>query len=117
MILLIYNYDKTVGTVEKIGIFIFSVVYGTFLLTDVMVPEYVWPIVTSSNFLFNMGARLPQIYGNWVNKSTGVLSFVTFLLSWLGSLARTATVLMESDDPFYNFQFILSATFNTIIIA
>ena len=101
---------------EKIVFIISFSAYTVFLITDTSVPEDYWQIASGSNMLLNIMARVPQIYSNFANKSTGVLAFITFFLAWIGALARTATVLLESDDPLYNFTFVLSATFNTIII-
>ena len=46
-------------------------------------------------------SRLPQIYTNFRNKSTGQLAFFTFFLGFAGSAARLATVLVETDDFLY----------------
>mmetsp|Transcript_34729 Transcript_34729/g.45679 ORF Transcript_34729/g.45679 Transcript_34729/m.45679 type:complete len:113 (+) Transcript_34729:502-840(+) len=82
-----------------------------------MVPEAAWPIVAGSCIFMNCMARMPQIYSNFANKSTGVLSFVTFFLAWAGSMARTIGVLLASSDRLYQLQFVVSAGLNTTIIA
>jgi mannose-P-dolichol utilization defect protein 1 len=43
-------------------------------------------------FLF---ARLPQIWKNFKNKSTGELSFLTFFMNFAGSIVRVFTSLQE----------------------
>jgi hypothetical protein len=53
---------------------------------------------------------------NWRNQSTGVLAFVTFFLAWAGTIARTGTVLFESDDKLYQAQFLLSVILNSVIM-
>ena len=68
---LIYNYDKTIGTVEKLAFVAFISVYLTVLLMDSVVPEHVWPLVSSSCIIFNMLSRVPVIYQNFVSKGTG----------------------------------------------
>ena len=59
-------------------------------------------IILSKYFLIDtfsdICSRLPQIYTIFSTKSTGSLAFLTVLLTWLGSIARLATVLNESDD-------------------
>ena len=45
-----------------------------------------------------------------------MLSFITCFLAWAGAIARTAGVLVVSDDKLYCMQFILSLVLNTIII-
>ena len=116
VILLIYQYDKTISIVEKFLFCAFFVAYSFVLLTPSFLPEEAWPLVSSSCVLLNISARVPQIYNNWSEGSTGVLAFATFLLSWLGSIARTATVFIESDDTAYRMQFLISLVLNTIII-
>lgn len=49
-------------------------------------------------------------------KSTGQLAFVTCLLQFGGIIARTATVLFESDDFMYQVQFLVALFFNGLIM-
>ncbi len=60
-------------------------------------------------------SRLPQIYTNYSNKSTGLLSFFTFILSFAGAAARLGTVLFETDDLLYQMQFMTSVFLNGFI--
>ena len=53
---------------------------------------------------------------NFKNQSTGQMAFVTFLLSFLGSVARLGTVLNESDDFMFRLQYIISFVLNLGII-
>jgi len=48
--------------------------------------------------------------------STGQMAFLTFLLNFLGSIARVGTVLQESDDFMFRLQYCTGLFFNTIII-
>ena len=117
VILLIYNYDKSISLVEKLLFVALISTYATWLLMDTSVPEEAWPFVTSSCILCNCMSRMPQIYSNFSNKSTGVLSFITFFLGWAGSTARFIGVLFASDDIMFISQFAISAFLNTTIIA
>ena len=101
VLLLIYKYDKTIGLGEKIGFVAFIGGYLTVLLMDTIVPEHIWPFVSSSCIIFNVMSRIPQIYSTFQAKSTGQLAFLTFFLAWAGSVARLATILIESDDLLY----------------
>lgn len=116
ILLLIYHYDPDVSLIEKIVFVAFFASYPTWLIMDTAVPETVWPMIPSSCLLFNILSRIPLIYSNFTSKSTGVLSFITFLLAWGGAVARLATVLIESDDPLYKAQFIMSTCLNTMIM-
>ena len=115
IILLIYHYDKTVSFVEKVFFLGFFAGYGFVLLQDQHVPEEAWNVLSGSNIILNLLSRVPIIWSNFSNKSTGVLAFATFFLGWAGSVARTATVFIESDDPMYLLQFIVSLFNNTVI--
>ena len=66
--------------------------------------------------ILDMMAKLPQIYTNFSNKSTGQMAFATFFLSFAGSGARMATVFFESDDPLFKLQFLSSFLLNFMII-
>jgi prolipoprotein diacylglyceryltransferase len=49
-------------------------------------------------------------------KSTGQMAFATFLLTFLGSVARLGTVLVESDDFMFKLQYIVGFILNLMII-
>jgi len=61
-------------------------------------------------------SRVPQIMANYRNQSTGQLAFFTFALSFLGTVARLGTVLLETDDFLYQLQFILALFLNGVIV-
>ena len=44
------------------------------------------------------------------------MAFFTFALSWVGSIARLGTVLVESDDFMFRLQYITGTILNTFII-
>lgn len=44
------------------------------------------------------------------------MAFATFLLAFVGSIARLGTVLIESDDVMFKFQYIVGCFLNSIII-
>ena len=63
-------------------------------------------------------SKIPQIMTNFRNNSTGQLSFFTFLLNFLGGIARLGTVIFErGDDVWYVLQFLLSVGLNAVIVA
>lgn len=61
-------------------------------------------------------SRVPQIITNFKNKSTGQLAFFTFLLSFLGGVARLGTVMLETDDFLYQLQYIIGVFLGGIIV-
>lgn len=62
------------------------------------VPASYLPAIQSSTILIGIASRVPQLYTNIANKSTGQLSVVTVGLQALGSVARTFTTWKEVDD-------------------
>lgn len=116
IILLIWSYSKDVGMVEKLGAAVLISGYGFALFTGSGVPEDAWALISSATMLFNIASRGPQIIANWSNGSTGQLAFFTMFLGFAGSVARLATVFIESDDFMYRAQFTLATVLNGIII-
>lgn len=132
IILLIWNYNKTVGFIEKAFVSVFFIAYGyTMFKTSMITPE-LWTLISSSSSLLSkyiiftrvywsfcfvdIIAKVPQILTNFRNKSTGQMAFFTFLLSFLGSVARLGTVMVESDDFMFRLQYIISVLLNSMII-
>jgi hypothetical protein len=60
---------------------------------------------------------MPQIILNFRTKSTGQLAHVTFILNWLGALARAFTVFVESDSlSFWFYQIVAITLTSTFMI-
>lgn len=131
IIQLIWNYNKTVGFVEKLLVSVFFMAYGYTMFKTTMITPELWTLISSSSSLLSkyiylvfinpfcsldIIAKVPQILTNFSNKSTGQMAFVTFLLSFLGSVARLGTVLVESEDFMFRMQFIISVLLNSMII-
>ena len=77
----------------------------------------IWKVTSSSNMIIMVMSKIPQIITNVQNKSTGQLSFFTFLLNFLGGIARLGTVIFErGDDLGYVLQFLLSVGLNAVIV-
>ena len=60
-------------------------------------------------------SRVPQIYVNMKNSSTGQLSAISVLLIWLGSIARVFTTVQEVKDKLILGGFVLTAVLNSIL--
>ena len=132
IILLIWNYNKTVGFIEKVVVSVFFMAYGYVMFKTTMITPEVWTLISSSSsmlskyiYIFSSNlflskidiiAKVPQILTNFRNKSTGQMAFFTFLLSFLGSVARLGTVMVESDDFMFRLQYIISVLLNSMII-
>ena len=78
--------------------------------------EFLWvlPNYTTACVLLS---RLPQIYTNFRNKHTGVLSAITCFLQTAGSGARLLTVLAQVDDVLVRRTQITGFLLNVVILA
>jgi len=89
-----------------------------------LLAAYVLDLVPEQIYLSNqliicglvLGARLPQILANYRNKSTGVLSLVSNLMSTAGVYARVFTTLVEVPDKLVLFNALLGAVLNTTVL-
>ena len=115
IIFMIWYYNKSIGFAEKAGVFMFFSFYAFGLFTNVFTPEQ-WLVIQSSNTALTVFSKLPQVITNFRMGSTGQMAFLTFLLNFLGSIARVGTVLMESDDFMFRLQYLVGLFLNTIII-
>jgi len=61
-------------------------------------------------------SRIPQIFKNFQNKSTGKLSFVSVLLSTVGGCARIFTTLQEVNDKLVLLSFLSGTLFNFVLL-
>ncbi|KAI8637660.1 hypothetical protein BD408DRAFT_47246 [Parasitella parasitica] len=78
------------------------------------------PVVMSSLFAatipLNLAAKVPQIYTNFKNKSTGQLSVFTVVNYFVGSSIRVFTTITEIDDPIMLFGGLLASSFNALLL-
>jgi mannose-P-dolichol utilization defect protein 1 len=118
IVLLFWVYSKDITTLEKLLLFLFFSGYSFVLFSgSAFLTADHWNLIQKSNLGLSLLSRVPQIITNFANKSTGQLAFFTFLLSFLGVVARLGTVLIETDDFMYQLQYILSTVLNGIIVA
>lgn len=80
-----------------------------------VVPLKVVTGLTLLNVPVVIAGRVPQIYANWSNGSTGQLSAVTCWGIFLGASARIFTTLQEVDDRMILLGYAASASLNGII--
>jgi mannose-P-dolichol utilization defect protein 1 len=80
--------------------FIGAYMYGTrTLLNPDIVPNSILPTLYTAVTLLGVTSRVPQIYSNFKNKSTGQLAAATVLLTAAGAVARSFTTWKEVKDP------------------
>jgi hypothetical protein len=86
------------------------------LLEGSLMTEEHWNYVVSSQLFLIIITRVPMIVTAFQTKSMGANAFATFFLAFVGTVARTATVIAASDDFMYRLQFFMGLGFNTIIM-
>jgi mannose-P-dolichol utilization defect protein 1 len=117
IILLFWVYSTKISSAEKAGLFTLFTAYAYVLFQgDTFLGDDQWQLVQKSNMFLMVSSRVPQILTNFQNQSTGQLAFFTFILNFLGGIARLATVLVETDDFMYQLQFIIGVALNGIIV-
>ena len=101
VIFLIWHYNKEIPIVEKILAGAFLTAYCVILVQDTMLTDEMWGYVQNAAIAIVFLSRVPQIVAIFMEGTTGALAFATVFLGWAGSIARTSTVMIESDDFYY----------------
>jgi len=70
----------------------------------------------SSTTLLTISSKLPQIWTNFSQSSTGQLSFLTTLLQFVGCLGRIFTTIQEVNDSAILFGFLSAGVLNGILV-
>ncbi|CAI2375706.1 unnamed protein product [Moneuplotes crassus] len=112
---LLWDYDKESKIISRIATYL--VLFSLFgvLYTDIYLNESAWKVLINLQIIFSLYSRLPQIWFNFSQKSTGQLSFTSFFMNALGNFVRLLTVLKEIKDPFYILASVISFTMNATI--
>jgi hypothetical protein len=102
----------SVSSFEKLAVIGFLIAYGKMLFTAGALSVEMWALITSLNSILTITAKLPQIFVNFSNSSTGQMAFATTALNFLGNVGRLGTVLYQSDDIYFQIQFIVAVCLN-----
>jgi mannose-P-dolichol utilization defect protein 1 len=95
LLLLIYSYQGRSSS-RTAGLFAILAGWGGILASGAMQPSYLNVLYDFNNILL-LASRVPQIYQNYSNKSTGQLSIVTYALNLAGASARIFTTLQQKN--------------------
>ncbi|XP_072983256.1 mannose-P-dolichol utilization defect 1 protein homolog 2 [Typha latifolia] len=90
---IVYKYSQPLGTKTWIKALLYCAVAPT-VLSGQIDPVLFEALYASQHAIFFF-ARVPQIWKNFTNKSTGELSFLTCLMNFAGSLVRVFTSVQE----------------------
>eukprot|EP00824_Muranothrix_gubernata_P013491 TRINITY_DN28121_c0_g1_i1.p1 TRINITY_DN28121_c0_g1~~TRINITY_DN28121_c0_g1_i1.p1 ORF type:complete len:250 (-),score=61.07 TRINITY_DN28121_c0_g1_i1:86-835(-) len=105
------------GGAMKGGLWIGFAIYSsiTYALLVGLVPTEMLDALQAGVTLLFIASRLPQIYQNFKSHGVGQLSLITWMLIFVGSLARIYTTLMEVPDKLVMGQFLLASLLNGTI--
>ncbi|CAA7027427.1 unnamed protein product [Microthlaspi erraticum] len=90
----IYYYSQPVPMTTWVRALLYCAVAPTVLAGQIN-PTLFDALYASQHAIF-LFARLPQIWKNFKNKSTGELSFLTFFMNFAGSIVRVFTSIQEN---------------------
>ncbi|CAK9135358.1 unnamed protein product [Ilex paraguariensis] len=93
LLAIIYYYSQPMGTTTWIKALLYCAVAPT-ILGGQIDPLLFEALYASQHAIF-LFAKIPQIWKNFKNKSTGELSFLTSLMNFGGSTARVFTSIQE----------------------
>lgn len=93
LVAIIYHYSQPLGTKTWIKSLLYCAVAPTILAGQID-PILFEALYASQHAIFFF-ARVPQIWENYKNKSTGELSFLTSLMNFAGSMVRVFTSIQE----------------------
>ncbi|XP_031267276.1 mannose-P-dolichol utilization defect 1 protein homolog 2 [Pistacia vera] len=93
LVAIIYYYSPSVGTTTCIKALLYCAVAPTVLAGQID-PVLFEALYASQHAIF-FCARVPQIWENFKNKSTGELSFLTCFMNFGGSMVRVFTSIQE----------------------
>lgn len=118
LLVLIGTYQRILGTAV---LTVLGAVGFASLLVSGYLPDGVHSSLLSMTSVFTISSRVPQIYANYKNRSTGQLAFLTFFLAFGGAAARVFTsalrVPWEAGKLIIVVQFSVTTVLNFVILA
>lgn len=111
---LIFYYGGKGGLLVGTLVGLFTLFYS--LNNSEWVPQVLMSSLYAATIPLSLASKVPQIYTNFSNKSTGQLSVFTVVNYFAGSAARVFTTMTELDDTLMLFGNILATTFNAILV-
>jgi mannose-P-dolichol utilization defect 1 len=113
ILLLVFHFaGKDVPALGALGV----AAAGAYALFDPKLVSYNYlQILQGLSIPLSLASKVPQIYTNYRNGSTGQLSAFTVFNYLAGSAARVFTTMTEVNDPFIFWGFIVAAALNAVL--
>lgn len=109
--LMILYYARQYGATAGMLIGFSAVIYGLVY----MVPSVLMSSLYAATIPLSLASKVPQIYTNFANKSTGQLSVFAVINYFAGTTARVFTTMTELDDPLMLTGMVLASVLNGIL--
>ncbi|KAG8377462.1 hypothetical protein BUALT_Bualt08G0035500 [Buddleja alternifolia] len=93
LVAIIYYFSQPLGTKTWIRALLYCGLAPTILAGQI--DPFLFEALYASQHAIFFCARIPQIWANFKNKSTGELSFLTSLMNFAGSMVRVFTSMQE----------------------
>jgi mannose-P-dolichol utilization defect protein 1 len=113
--LLIFNYSGRKPQAAMFSAILTAVCAALFPKNSTAVNSEVLTYLQGLTIPLTLFSKIPQVYSNWQNKTTGQLSVFTVVNYLLGSLARVFTTIQEVDDPMVLGSFLGSTVLNFVL--
>ncbi|XP_057423436.1 mannose-P-dolichol utilization defect 1 protein homolog 2 [Lotus japonicus] len=94
LVAIIYYYSRPVRTATWIRALLYSAAAPTILAGQI--DPFLFEALYASQHAIFLCARIPQIWQNFSNRSTGELSFLTSFMNFGGSMVRVFTTIQEN---------------------
>ncbi|KAH8551509.1 hypothetical protein BGW37DRAFT_493928 [Umbelopsis sp. PMI_123] len=112
LMILYYSGQQSLLVASAIG---FLLVFQA-LSSQTVIPSSIMSILYAATIPLTLSSKIPQIYTNFKNSSTGQLSVFAVFNYFLGTIARVFTTMTELNDPLMLAGNVLAATFNGILV-
>lgn len=116
-VLVLMQYFRRFDGKRVAAVVAFSAAWCAMLFSFALPLPVLSALQASSAVALAFGSRIPQIWLNWRQKSTGELSIIMFIANALGCLIRVFTTLSLTGDMILLFSAALHLVLNGIIIA
>lgn len=114
VIFLMFYYSRSLASI--LLFFAFFAAFNFVLYEPDLVNAKNLALLQAATIPVSIASKLPQIYQNFIQGSTGQLSAFTTFLFFAGSTARVFTTLKEVKDNIILAGFVLGSVFNGILV-
>eukprot|EP00347_Sterkiella_histriomuscorum_P014520 403360566 len=101
LIIQMWIYTGSIPLLKKLAIALLFIVQITIMLVyDQEMPDYIFDFAKSSILFFLLISRIPQIWNNFKNKSSGKLSMATLYMIVSGQTLKLFSIYQQLNDQF-----------------